>query len=216
MIRSFAIALTCALSVSALANAQHGSIGGRVVTSSSEPLADAHIEAIPVERSVGQERHATVTATDGRFKLDAMPAGRYRLYVWKLSAGVPDLTTVFYQQPGMTYPEAVVLKDRETKVGDLHIEGRWAWLTMNIIDARSKKPVTTARCFLKRLDVGFVIETGVKEGSISFYIPSAPVSLKLTAPGYEDWIYSEHSTNKSAVKLAPGDKVTLEIQLAPR
>ncbi len=99
-----------------------------------------------------------------------------------------------------------------------------AKLIGRIVDATTNRPISEATIYLHRADnpEALVItgteQPGTKEkGEFKILVPSAPFTIEVKAPGYEDWTYSSDGTGKrkDALKLEKEETKNLTIALHP-
>jgi hypothetical protein len=80
-----------------------GTVTGLTTDSSGGPPPSAYIYCVPLRDSPGQLRQTATSAPEGKFTLDTMPPGAYRVFAFKSP------------QPNLPYGDAEAMQPYETK-----------------------------------------------------------------------------------------------------
>jgi len=111
---------------------ESASVVGRVVRKETrEPISGARVSCLPASESNGGRVVTMSTGADGRFLLEAVPAGRRYLYV-RAPFRAPEAVVDLSVQPGQRHD-----------LGDIEISSHGAVVRGRVLRARSGAPVTS-------------------------------------------------------------------------
>jgi hypothetical protein len=212
--RFLLMCVTLYASVLARGFAQEGAIQGNVRDDKGKPVYRAQVSAYPVGNIlVLSIRHAE-TDESGRFTIDHLDWGRYRLYAMKEDENYPDTMWALYSP---TLPPILVLSpDSPTvtrslvlgpKAGKLHI--------VSVTDAITGKNLATlSGITLERTD-GPNTFLGVSTSVEYALVPSSTdVSVKVESDGYAPWPPANEPA-LGQIRLAPEEVFELKVQMQP-
>lgn len=173
------------------AAAAPGAVSGLVVNTEGEPVSGAEILASHPRRGGVGKLPATQTDERGEFLLKDLAPGPYVLSVNKIEQGHPYSDSAFYSD-GVTEAPQVLIREGETIPGVvLYLRPKAAELTGRLIDADTNKPIKglkNARITLRRADNpdAAIYAFPDAEGEFSELVTSAPFTIAVSAPGYEE------------------------------
>ncbi len=157
------------------------------------------------------------SGADGRFMLSPLPTGRYRVYAWNETSGVPNPRMLLFQHSNPHSYEITVRANETVHAGNIALPRPYGRVTLRVVDSKTKLPIGLARCTLRRTDVTNVMyATDSTNGEFSFLLPDNPISLKVTSSGYEDWSYLEPSDARAYLLLESGKQLTILVSLEAR
>src|ERR1043165_3430163 len=93
--RNLTVFVFALVTVTAQTPARSGTITGRVVNESGQPLANASITIYSVGSMQQQQHNGTVTDRDGKFQLGGLEPRSYRLVAW-LNSYAPAISSTIY------------------------------------------------------------------------------------------------------------------------
>jgi hypothetical protein len=184
-----------------------GTVTGVVENARGEAVAGASVTARPAWGvMVGYLLRFVRTGRDGRFAVDGLRYGRYKIYAGKPAAGYPGTWDWTAYSP--TPVPRVTLSPQAPVARVLVVIGpRAGEVAGRIVDATGA-PLPSARFHLALAsDPADWIETSLSS-PFRVAVPSdRPIILTVTRPGYRPW--------RARVTLRPGRARTLVIRLAP-
>lgn len=189
-----------------------GSIEGVVVDSDNAPVAGATVYPVSGPSGTGRS-HAAVTNADGRFRIEQMVPGAYKLSAFKVEDGYADTATPFYEQPD--HPLTTVTVSSATENADLSIQlgARCGILHIDLSDAVSHSPITSAVLVLQQRNLRSAVLQGDKSFPGDFLVPPVDVLVTISRSGYNDWHVSQNG--RDYVTLRPGEHHTLHAEMQP-
>lgn len=197
---------------------QYGAIEGRVLDEEGNPLAGAIVDLHPIDETViAGSLPVAYTDEQGRFFLDGVIPGTHMIYASKEEDGYPSSYLGFFIDPSVV-PKVTVHHKQVTEGVTLRLGSKAARLAARIVDAETNQPVEDAEIILYRTENPnnyFSFGLNQSGGRFQRLIPSLPLNLKVTAPGYEDWFYGENGTQEkqSVIQVAPNTTKELRIAL---
>lgn len=200
-----------------------GSIAGMVLDDSGRPIAGATVNAIPASQSgagVAPPVAFTSARTDasGRFLLENVTPGRYVLNAAKEDEGYPSTSLAFFAGGGRT-TEIKVNERQAAQNVMVQLGPKAARLTGRVVDGVTGQPIANAEMTLTRADNpnNYHITGPNRPGAdFQLMVPSAPFTLKVTAPGYEDWYFGKDGTRAQAAMIQIEPSTTRELVIALR
>ncbi len=190
-----------------------GVVTGRVLDEHSHPVVNAVVCVVREDLLMGGVP-CTETDQHGRFRFTNLQPSTYVIYASKeeddyartnASLFGADSTKVVVPDEPEGKPNVVI--QFLTKAGRLN--GR-------IVDGLTNSPIESWEVTLQRFDDpnrSTVVYPNEVDGKGRFTIlvpPSTPISIRVKAPGYADWVYAENSANPSSV-LQVGSNSTREL-----
>jgi hypothetical protein len=195
-----------------------GVIEGRVVDEIGHPVAGAKVSSMINDRPPRGRLFSTLTDKEGRFELTCAQPGRNMVYVSKEDEYYPD-TFMSPFVDAKLIPVVNVVERGITKGVEVHLPPKGGKLVAEVIDAATQQPVDGARLTLCKADNPnkcYTINDSSPTGQFRQLVPSMPVTIKVSAPGYEDWWYKENdSRNAAKLLVAPGAIKSISILLTP-
>lgn len=188
-----------------------GSIQGRVVDLNLDPVPGATVYAVSGPAGTGRA-HGVTTDQDGRFLLEQLVPGTYTLSAFKLADGYGDMADPFYAQPD--HPLSTVTVSTATEASDLSIQlgVRGGILHIEVNDAVTQRPITSAALVLQNLSTGGKLE-GERSFPDDFLVPAGDISIAIHETGYLAWHYS--SQGHDYMLMHPGDHRDVHADLQP-
>jgi hypothetical protein len=190
-----------------------GSIEGQVVDANNNTVPGASV--YPVTGPAGTGKGSTVlTNADGRFRLENLVPGTYKLSIYKLEDGYADPSIPFYADPEHPLPVVTVTSATQTSNQSFQLGARCGTLHINASDATTHHSIGTATVILHQRNNGSaVLQATNKELPADFLVPPQDVTIALDAPGYVTWRFSEDDHNY--VTLRPGDSRSIRAEMQP-
>ena len=196
-----------------------GAIRGRVLDSKGKPIIKARVGA---SRLVSGLLPSAFTDDQGEFFIGDLKPGIYMLTVSKEDDGYPNTISSFHYSPKIP-PQASVYAGRVTSNIVIQLGPKAAKLIAHLFDAMTNQPVEEAEISLRRVDnpnYSYLASPtqSQRRGTFQVLVPSVPITLKVSAPGYENWYYGKDGSKEKtgAIRLEPGTTMELTIFLKHR
>ena len=199
-----------------------GVIRGRVIDPEGEPVWGARIHI----RKVGGEEFGRIiyypTDGNGNFSIKGVAPGEYKVFVVKEEGRHPDTDILFYSNRDVRVPKVVVSQTQGTPFVTVQTGRRSALITGHVLNAVNGQPIPDATITFRRPeDYRMTLITSLNQperpGGYSFLLPSAPLTIQVTAPGYQTWNYRNPAATKQANLLtaAPGETIQMDVKMKP-
>jgi len=189
-----------------------GVIEGKVINQKGHPVALAQAYAFSNVATIGAIRYVE-TDGKGKFRLDRLNWGTYRVFAKKESADYPDISYAFYSHHVVTAtltpssPLAVVTIHVGPPCGELQV--------VSIADAVTGKIIKNASIMLRRAADPHLY-LGLNAFARPILIPSnTDVLVQVSAKGYESWPSKNKERASGKLHLRPGEVYNLSVELQP-
>jgi hypothetical protein len=191
-------------------------IEGRVLDSQNRPISEARISVLPMDGFSGTLPTAQ-TNKDGKYRLNSPPLGRTRLCAVKESEGYPDTQDLLFASGQEVMPEVNLTPKAYLYDIDIHLGSPDGTLEGVVVDAITGSPIARARLTLHRKVPESMYSTSLEEGGhFAFALPSVPIEITVTAPGYIPWKYSDPVTGVNSIVIAASDHRIVKVSLKPQ
>jgi hypothetical protein len=195
-----------------------GAVEGRVVDADGHPVVGATVEVGPVDQPVVPGTlPRTTTDQQGNFFLDGVPPGTHMIYASKETEGYPSPYLAFFGVGNTATPKVTVENKQVTEKVEVRLGPKAASLGGEIKDADTHQPVDSAEIILSREDnpENYFSFGPSQDGKFQRLIPPAPLRMKVSAPGYEDWYYGKDGSKgeSGVIKVEPNTSKDVEIAL---
>ena len=191
-------------------------IHGHVVNSAGQGISGVRVEVIPENLNISLVP-STITDDTGGYTIASQIPGRLRLLAFKEGDGYPDTLGLVFTTGDQHFPLIdatygqvldnvdIVLPPpdgviqgivRNAKTGSIAAQAR---ITMNWVE----KPEVMYSSYLK------------SDGTFLFALPSRPIAIEITAPGFKAWHYGSSQSDEGFAFLRPGSNTKVDIGLEP-
>lgn len=196
-----------------------GIIQGRVLDTKGHPIARIRVYAERLGPGPDGIVPVVLTNRSGRFFL-RVRTGNYQIYPVRDKVDFRDLSYELFPE---WIANAVVYDQKITKGIVLQMNVQQAQLVGMATNVQSGQPVSKAEMLLCRTDVpSQCARTGIGGITSQFYrfrliVPSIPLTIKVSARGYEDWYYGKDGSKERAepLRLEPNTTKELTVSLKP-
>jgi hypothetical protein len=194
-------------------------IRGRVVDINGQPVSEATVHALKSELTIGRLPTA-YTDQQGMFLIEGLTTGTYTVSAAKEEDGYPPTDSPFYSVGLVEAPQITVHEQEITPEVVIQLGPKAAKLVGRIIDATTRKPVNHVQMTLSRFDYpNYQYSTSPDlKGDFELLVPSLPVNIQVSAPGYKNWYYGGDGSKgqANAMHLKPNTTRELVISLWPK
>lgn len=195
------------------------SITGYVTDNDGQLVTGAQVQVMPVDRG---GLIITGTTTAGRFSLPMDRPGTYRVYAFKDDKGYRMISEALFALDPEGTPEVVITERSPAQMASIRMRSEGASLIVRLTDKVTGRPLESAKLVLRRQDdpnLQYIrsLTSFTKKGEIKLLLPSLPLRLEASAPGYESWSLSELDSKekRGTLLLTPGETREITIALRP-
>ena len=186
------------------------SISGYVLDTNGNLVMGVEVRASPIDRSgLEQMRYAEA----GQFNLPVAGRGTYAIYCSKNGQGYSDVSEALLKLDPEGVPQVVVTDKSPDPVTTVRLGPSSAKLTIRLVDSATGNPLERAQLVIRRddrptLEYARNLTSFNKNGEMKLTIPTLPLRLGASAPGYEDWSYSQpNASNQNNVLLLSPNEI---------
>jgi 5-hydroxyisourate hydrolase-like protein (transthyretin family) len=188
--------------------ASKASISGLVSSRTGEPLKGVKIDASPVDgKPLGKALRFVETDSSGRYEINNLEFGVYKVFAQNESMGYPNAHLDFYG--GNTAPK-VTLDEKhpsaEVNITMLAVAGR---IHGTVLDRATSKPVENASIKLVKADALGWISTSFPVKNSLLVPADMPFNAQVTADGYKEW------KSQAPLLVRSGQELGLDVVLEP-
>jgi hypothetical protein len=164
-----------------------GSVEGRVLDHEGKPVANAKVYAEPIPRPLKMTFSPTVSDEQGRFWLQGLGAGDYRIRAHKEEAGYPRTSIPFFAIGAPPAPEVTVEENRITRV-EARLGPPRGMISGRVVDAETGQPVPASVTVKSVENPDVWVSAGTDlVGQFKLPVPSVALQLEVEAEGYGMW-----------------------------
>ena len=191
------------------------SVSGYVIDLDGNLVSGAEVYVMPVDRG-GLVLMGITTA--GRFSIPLDGPGRYRLYAFKNDMGYKTISEALFTMDPEGCPEVIINEQTPQRNAVIRLRQGSANLKLRLTDsATGEAPENTRVVVSRRYSRGGYVRplTSLDKGEIRLILPSLPLTIEASAPGYETWSYTERHAEKqtNTLLLVPGETREITVQL---
>jgi hypothetical protein len=195
------------------------SITGYVIDTNGNMVLGAEVHARPADRGGLESQSLT---NFGKFNLSVNGPGRYLVYCFKDNSGYREIDEALLRLDPEGIPQVVVTKESPKAVTVIRLRPRAAKLTVRLVDSETGRPLEKVQLMLRRElspNDQFIkpLNAFHKNATIKLLLPSFPLRLSVSAPGYENWSYSDPNSQEPSARLllAPDEAREITVALRP-
>jgi hypothetical protein len=214
------ISATCGLLITFLPclagfGQQQGKIEGVVRNEQGIAVAGATVKAQPEGVVLSSAVPQIETDAGGRFEMDHLPSGTYKIFAMKESAGYPDTSFAFYSN--QRFPKLVLRSDAQPAEIVLRIGPPGGIMTGIVSDAVTGRPVAASFILRRVSDSRLWISMAQRSDYRVLLPPDVEVAVEVSADGYSAWHYGDSvdRMHRRPIRLRPGEEKKLNVSLQP-
>ena len=181
-------------------------ITGEVVDENRQPVAGANVSAYP--ESLHGKLPMTTTDNQGRFSIPVYKTGRWTINANKLAHGYTAMLPFYY--PLDAIPSVIVKEDDSPPFVKVKLL-RAAKLNVRIADQETGQPIRNAQIGLCRIEAPRFCHRqniAARNGQFDVLVPLVPISVQISAAGYEDWYIRDDNDSRPKPLLASSSTTT--------
>lgn len=206
------------LAISFLVSAQgtevgEGVIQGVVLGEGARPVRGAKVHADLKGVPMAKKIRYVETDENGFFLIDQLEFGTYYVAAKNDEEGYGDSGFSFFNDQPV--PTAQISARQRIADVVINLGPKAGILTGTISDAVTGKPIAAGFWLVQAKDRNKWMSTSAAP-DFRVLIPSAKeMEVKVSAPGYEDWVYQNPAIRSQVLRIDPGSEIHLDIQLRP-
>lgn len=206
------------LAISSLFPAQgrevgEGVIQGVVLDEGARPVRGAKIHAELKGVAMAKKIRYVETDESGFFLIDRLDFGNYYVGAMKEEEGYGSTDSGFFNDLPLITAE-VSAQHRIAQVV-VNLGPKAGILTGTISDAATGKPIPAGFWLVQAKDRNKWMSTSAAPDFRVLIPSSKEMEVKVSAPGYEDWVYSNPAIRSQVLRMDPGSEIHLDIHLRP-
>jgi hypothetical protein len=196
-----------------------GTVHGTVINEEGKPVKGAKVKAYPTDRGPGMALPSAFTDEAGHYTIRRLWWGKLWVYGMKEDEDYPDLGMGIYLGSRLVLPITLDSRHPSAKV-NIRLGPKAGVLIGNVREAVTDVPL--APCVELRLVTEpdmYVTNSGWIQGKYRILVPSdRDVTMLIWDSEHRPWYYpgTEDKTNRTPLRLGPGEEKTLNIQLEPK
>lgn len=195
-----------------------GAIEGQVYDPSYHPVAGARVYAERLD-AIMTRLFYSLSDGEGKFLIEELPPGIYKLYGAKEEDGYARTTSRFYYKDDMPLPQVAVQKEQITSNIIVTLRPKAAQLVLHIVNAKTNKLLKSARITLREANAPDHSYSSSRNnyvaGDFMILAPPVPFTIEVSAPNYQDWHYVGPDKASNSLKLASGKSAKIIVALQP-
>ena len=199
-----------------------GVIHGVLIDAHGQPVGDMELTLYPLGVDLAYILPVTKSDGAGRYKFETVCPGTYTVYPTNEAAGYPYINPhVSAHLSGNNQVPGVFLSTEHSDAEfDVDLPPKPAFLIVHAINGETKAAIADESVRLtlpKEPKSHWVGSIGAKGGDSMFTIPipsNTDILVRVLCDGYHEW--QDGRSKGKIIHLAPGTRMTLEVQLRPR
>jgi hypothetical protein len=185
-----------------------GLIRGTVTDENGAPIAKAKVNADPADgRPRASLVHFVETDEGGRFLIERLSWGKYKVFAKKEDAGYPDLHWSFYSND--VFQTAIITPEAPSAELQIRLGPKAAIMTGSVTNGATGAPVTADFKLIRARSSDKWISTSKRSDYRVLLPPSTEILVEVSAPGFRTWSFP------STLNLQPGTEMHVDISLEP-
>jgi hypothetical protein len=189
-------------------------VSGRVFDAQGLPLTNAKISIFPMIAFSGGLPTA-ITDKEGHYRLVSPPFGDTWFSAVKETAGYPDTNALLFAPVTDDRPKVFLGPGSKFEL-DIHLGPPDGILEGVVVNAATKTRIANARIALRREQPEAIYSGSLpQDAHFLFALPSVPIGISITAPGYLPWTYKDPKIALDKITLSGSDHRTLSVELTP-
>lgn len=193
-----------------------GAMAGRVLDVEGRPVVGAKVYADRNTAPMGR-RPYVLTDDGGGFQIKDLVPGTYTVSAEKEEEGYAPSDSTFYTAEPLSKTQVTVQEQQTVTDVIVRFGSKVAKIKGKVKNATGE-PVGDAVVTLCREDrpdncYRTSLNQPDEEGAFELLVPSAPIKIEVSAPGYRTWIQKYSESEANALRLTPGAVKKLDVLL---
>jgi hypothetical protein len=190
-----------------------GVIQGVVLGEGGQPVRGAKVHAELNGVAMAKKIRYVETGESGFFLIDRLDFGNYYVGAMKEEEGYGSSDFSFFNDNPL--PMAQITAQHRSADVVVNLGPKAGTLTGTISDALTGKPISGGFDLVQVKDRSKWMRTSAGP-NFRVLIPSAKdMEVKVSAPGYETWLYPDPAIPSQVLRMDPGSEIHLDIHLKP-
>jgi hypothetical protein len=190
-----------------------GVIQGVVLGEGRRPVAGAKVHAelkgVPMAKAI----RYVESDQNGLFLIDRLDFGNYYVGAMKEGEGYGSSDSSFFNDNPS--PMAQITAQHRSADVVVNLGPKAGTLTGTISDALTGKPIPAGFDLAQVKDRSKWMSTSVAPNFRVLIPSSKEIDVKVSAPGYESWVYPDPTIPSQVLRVGPGSEMHLDIKLKP-
>ncbi len=190
-----------------------GVIQGVVLGEGAQPVRGAKVHAELRGLPVAKRIRYVETNEHGFFLIDELEFGTYYVAAKNEEEGYGDSGSSFFNDQRV--PTAQISAQHRIADVVINLGPKAGILTGTISDAATGKPIPAGFWLVQAKDRNKWMGTSAAPDFRVLIPSSKEMEVKVSAPGYEDWVYPDPAIPSQVLRMDPGSEIHLDIHLRP-
>jgi hypothetical protein len=191
-----------------------GVIYGAVIGNDGSPARGMRLTASPLGVALATRLPETRTDQSGNYRFERIPWwGEYTVYADDPDAGYSVFSTG-PAGPGAP-PEVIISPEHPEAKLDLHLPPSAGFLRVHLTELKTGAVISVLNVTVmsNQTPSGLIFSESCGSDGVVLIPPNKDVVIHITSPGFREW--DESAGRGKAIRMPPGSKVELYVQLAP-
>ena len=196
-----------------------GTIEGHVLDVEGQPIVKAQVFADRIDSPMGRRHPFVLTDEEGIFLIKGLNPGTYMISAAKEADGYAPTDSMFHSANLAPPLQVTVHEGQQTSNIVIHLGPKAARLVGHVVDASTNRPIAIGgvQITLRRVDnpdYTFTASPNL-QGEYKILVPPVPLTIEVSGPGYETWVYSQNAygNHPDSLILKPGEGRSLRVLL---
>jgi len=200
--------------VAAKAGGQTGYVFGTVINEQGSPVAGVKVTAKLVDDApIIRVIRYVETGTDGRFRIDRLSWGEYKIFTKKDSDGYPNSASTFYSNtPAPRIKLSPVSPDASVTI---NLGPKAGFVKGTITDSVTGAPIDAGVHVWQTFNPNYWLEKSLRSQYLLLIPSNVQVGMEVQAKGYEPWYYPGSAAPGRPLIEAPGQAIIVDVRLTP-
>jgi len=171
-----------------------------------------------LEADVSERLPFAITDENGKFRLLSPAFGKTRLCAVKEEAGYPNTQGLLFVSGKENLQIVNLTSGAQVEDVDIILREPDGIVEGVVTDSTTGRPIPGARITLRRLDgiSAFYSTSLPRDGSFQFALPPRPISIAVSAAGYQTWMYRDPQTFALGLVLENSTHRSIRVELTPK
>lgn len=180
-------------------------------------MSGAKIDLLPLEVAWSGPRPFVQTDEHGYFHVTVPALGKTRVSASEISAGYPDTHFKLFSSDNDSPSIVDITADQPVNHVDIHLGPPDGIIRGRLVNKKNGNGVRLATILMEWADDPSVMysESALDSGTFQYALPKHPIMLKITAPGFKPWTYTNAQTGDKFLNIDSGERLSTLVELEP-